>query len=298
MEKIGMIGVGQMGKGMVKNLVKSGCEVFAFDPLPQAQEKARELGAKVLDSPREVGAKAEVVLSSLPTSQAVAEAINGDDGALKGMEKGKIICDMSTTAVTVEKELYATAKEKGVSYLGCPVSGGPAGAENATMSIMVGGDREAYEKALPVLERIGGKIFYLGEIGSGQIVKMCNNIVLAVTAVALSEAFSAGVKAGVSAKTLCDVFRVSTANSRTLEIFGENLINGTYEQVIFACSHMHKDAKLFIEMAGEQQMPVPVSSMVYQLYNAAMRKGWGPKDMSAIAGVIEELGQIKIPSLN
>ncbi|PKM86331.1 MAG: NAD(P)-dependent oxidoreductase [Firmicutes bacterium HGW-Firmicutes-12] len=278
MIKVGVLGIGMMGKGMVKNLIKAGYQVYAYDPIPKAAEKARELGATVLDNPKEVAEKVEFLLTSLPTSQAVADAVGA---SLPGMKTGTVICDMSTAAVSVERGLYEAAKAQGVGYLDCPVSGGPTGAENATMSIMVGGDIEVFEKAKPIFEKISGKIFYVGAIGSGQIIKMCNNIVVAVTSVALAEAFATAVKAGVSAQTAYDIFKVSTAGSRTLDIFGENMVKGTYENAIFACGHMHKDVDLFMGLANELKISTLLSSITHQIFNAAMKKGYGQLDMAA-----------------
>lgn len=293
MTKVGVLGIGMMGKGMVKNLIKAGCQVYAYDPFPKAAEKAKEIGAIVLASPKEVAEKVDFLLTSLPTTQAVADAVNA---ALPGMKKGTVICDMSTAAVSVEKGLYEAAKAQGVGYLDCPVSGGPTGAENASLSIMVGGNIEVFEKAKPILEKISAKIFYLGTIGSGQIVKMCNNIVVAITSIALAEAFVTAVKAGVSAQTLYDIYKVSTAGSKTLDIFGENMVKGTYENVIFACSHMHKDVDLFMGLANELKIPTLLSSTTHQLFNAAIKKGYGVQDLAAVAAVVEELaGQNIVP---
>ena len=291
MAKVGIMGIGQMGKGMLKNLIKAGHEVYAYDPFPQAAERAKDLGAAVLASPKEVAEKVEFLLASLPTTQAVADAVTA---ALPGLKPGTIICDMSTAAVSCEKGLYEAAKAQGVGYLDCPVSGGPTGAENATMSIMVGGDPDIFEKVKPIFEKIGGNIFYLGGIGTGQVMKMCNNIVLAANTVALAEAFAVGVKAGLKAETIRDIFKVSTAGSRALDLFGGNIVNGTYEKTIFACSHMHKDVDLFMNLNNELKMPSLMSTVTHQFFNSAMKKGYGPKDMSVVAAVIEEFADQKI----
>ena len=291
MTKVGVLGIGMMGKGMVKNLIKAGFEVYAYDPFPKAAEKAKEMGAEVLASPEAVAKNVEFLLASLPTSQAVSDAI---EAALPGMKKGTVICDMSTAAVSVEKGLYEAARARGVGYLDCPVSGGPSGADAATLSIMVGGDVEVFEKAKTVLEKISAKIFYLGPIGSGQVVKMCNNIVVAITSIALAESFVTAVKAGVSAQTLYDVYKVSTAGSKTLDIFGENMVKGTYENVIFACSHMHKDVDLFMGLANELKIPALISGTTHQLFNAAIKKGHGIQDLAAVAAVVEELAEQNI----
>ncbi|SKC81626.1 NAD(P)-dependent oxidoreductase [Maledivibacter halophilus] len=294
MKKIGVLGAGAMGRGMIKNLIESGYEVYVYDPSSKAQEISKNMGADVLNSPREVGAVVEILLASLPTSQAVKDSICGENGALQSLKEQSIICDMSTTAVSTEKELYALCKEKEIGYLDCPVSGGPMGAENATMSIMVGGDKEIFDKSKEVFNIIGGNIFYLGKSGSGQTIKICHNMVLAVTTISLVESFITAVKAGVNPKTLADVFKVSVAKSGTLDVFGDNLVNGTYEKTIFALSHMHKDANLYMGLADELKTPSPVSSVVYQLFNAAINKGLGSKDQTAVAEVLEEMSDFRI----
>jgi 3-hydroxyisobutyrate dehydrogenase-like beta-hydroxyacid dehydrogenase len=280
-----------MGKGMVKNLIKAGHTVYAYDPFPAAAEKGKELGATVLGTPKEVAEKVEILLASLPTTQAVYDAVTA---ALPGLKPGAVVCDMSTTAVSVEKELYELCKAKGVGYLDCPVSGGPTGAENATMSTMVGGDEEVFAKAKPIFEKIAGNIFYLGGIGTGQVMKMCNNIVLAVNTVAIAEAMATGVKAGLKAQTIFDIFKVSTANSKALDLFGPNIVNNTYEKTIFACSHMHKDVSLFMGLTNDLKIPTFISAITQQLFNSAMKKGYGPQDMSAVAAIIEEVADQKI----
>ena len=296
MNKIGVLGAGAMGKGMIKNLVKSGLEVYVYDPFPAAQENAKVLGANILNSPKEVGENVDIVLASLPTSEAVREAVLGSNGVALSLKEGGVICDMSTTDVALERELYNLCKAKGLGYLDCPVSGGPVGAENATMSIMVGGDKEVFDKVEKIFNIIGGNIFYLGDSGSGQIVKICHNMVLAVTTISLVESFITGVKAGVPAETLEKIFNVSVARSGTLELFGDNLVNGNYDNTIFALSHMHKDANLYVKLADDLKVPVPVSSSAYQLFNAAMNKGLGPKDQSAVAEILEEMSNYKISS--
>jgi len=295
MKRIGVLGVGAMGRGVVKNLVSKGYQVYAYDTSVHCCSQANDLGATVENSPYNVGKNVEMLLASLPTSEASMEAIGDpDSGALAAMEPGSIIVDLSTTAVSVARELYSRAKDKKISFLDGPVSGGPMGAEKATMTIMIGGDAEALEKVRPVLEVISGNIFHLGESGAGQTVKICHNMVLASTAVALAESFIVGKKAGVSPRTLSEVFGVSVANSRTLELFGPNLVDGTYENTIFALSHMHKDANLFMELANDMKLPVVASSAVYQLYNAAINKGLGGNDMTAVASAAEELANTRI----
>lgn len=294
MNKVGVLGSGAMGKGMIKNLIKAGKEVYVYDPFPKAQEAAKSLGAVILHSPKEVAEKVDLVLVSLPTSEAVEDAVMGENGALAGSKKGTVICDMSTADVGLEREIYKLCKAEGVGYLDCPVSGGPTGADNGTMSIMAGGDKDIFDKANEIFELIGKSIFYLGESGAGQTVKICHNMILAVTTLALTESFITGVKAGVSPATLSEIYKVSVARSGTLDLFGDNLVKGTYENTLFALSHMHKDAKLFMKLADDLKSPTPVSGLTYQLYNAAMNKGLGANDQSVVAKVLEEMADCKL----
>ena len=294
MSIVGILGVGTMGKGMLKNLIKNGHKVYFYDPALEAKDYAKKLGAIPLDNPKEVGKKVEILLASLPSSESVQEAINGENGALQGMEDGKYICDMSTTAINIEKELFEKAKKKGIGFLDCPVSGGPKGAENGALSIMIGGEEEDFNKVKSVLESIGKNLFYLGDIGSGQTVKLCNNIVQGVQLVALAESFAAAVKAGVNSKQLLDVLLSGGAYSKVLDAFGENLAKGNYDKVSFALHHMHKDMSLFMKLADDLKVPSLVSSLSYQEFNSAMNNGLGGKDVSAVATVTEGMANLKI----
>jgi len=294
MSIVGLLGVGTMGKGMLKNLVKNGHKVYTYDPASGAKDCAVKLSAIPLDNPKEVGEKVEILLASLPSSESVQAAISGEDGALHGMKEGTFICDMSTTAINVEKELYEKAREKGIGFLDCPVSGGPKGAENGALSIMIGGDEKAFKKVKFVLESIGKSIFYLGNIGSGQTVKLCNNIVQGVQLVALAESFTAAVKSGVNSKQLLDVLMSGGAYSKVLDAFGENLAKGNYDKVSFALHHMHKDMSLFMKLADDIKVPSIVSSVSYQEFNSAMNNGLGGKDVSAVATVTENMAGVKI----
>ena len=289
--KVGVLGIGMMGKGMILNLLKAGFEVYAYDPFPAAQEKGKELGAAVMPGVKEVAEKVEVLFASLPTTQAVQEAANE---AIAVMQKGGIICNMSTSAPAVEKILYEEAKKKGIGYLDSPVSGGPKGAENATMSIMVGGDQDVYDKARPFYEKIGGNIWRIGDIGAGQVMKLCNNSVLASNSIVLAENFMTAVAAGLDAQVVYDVFKVSTAHSRAFDLFAGNMINDTYDNMIFAAAHMHKDMDLFVDLANELEVAVPYGSNAHQYFNAAIKKGFGGKDMSVVAKVVEDLAGAKI----
>ncbi|TQR13755.1 NAD(P)-dependent oxidoreductase [Psychrobacillus soli] len=292
--KIGMIGCGAMGAGIVKNLLKNHHQVWTFDPDPNKQDSMRELGAIPVSSMESVASTLEVIMLSLPLTELVEDAIVGEGGILAHLEKGTYILDMSTTDVNITKKLAQYAKEAGVYFFDCPVSNGPVGAENGTLTIMVGGEREKFETIQPILSVIGKEIRYIGPVGSGQVVKLCNNMVVAGIMVLLSETLVAGTKAGVDAKIIAEVMSIGSAQSKVLSVFGPNLINDTHENVNFLLSHMAKDVRLFTELAKDAQASIFVSPIVDQLFEIAKIQGKGSLDTSAVGQMLEVLSNHKI----
>ncbi|MDF2680317.1 MAG: hypothetical protein K0R47_1507 [Brevibacillus sp.] len=294
MDAIGVIGVGAMGKGMIGSLLQKGYRVFTYDPIPAAQEWAKEKGAQVADSPAEVGEMARVVITSLPGPAIVEQVLLGMDGLYSTLASGSYVLDASTIDPATAKRLHEAGLEKGISYFDCPVSGGPAGAAAGTLTIMVGGDETKLPEITPYLQGIGKEIFYLGESGAGQVAKLCHNSVVAVITAALGEAFTVGAKAGVDPQKLAAVMDKGSAHNRVLSVFGPNILYGTYEKTIFSLDHMHKDLQLYTKAAREQQVPVLVGGTVVQMYEAAKAQGKGSWDSSAVCSVTEELANTTI----
>lgn len=292
--KIGMIGCGAMGAGMVKNLLKNNHQVWTFDPDQNKQEAMRKLGATPVSSMESVASTLEVIMLSLPLTELVEEVIVGEAGILAHLNKGTIILDMSTTDVTVTKRLAQHAKEVGVYFFDCPVSNGPIGAENGTLTIMVGGEHERFQTIQPILNAIGKEIRYIGPSGSGQVVKLCNNMVVAGIMILLSETLLIGTKSGVDAKKIAEVMSIGSAQSKVLSVFGPNLINDTHQNVNFLLSHMAKDVRLFNELAKDSQAPTFVSPIVEQLFEIAKIQGKGDLDTSAVGQMLEMFSNHKI----
>ncbi|MFJ7971482.1 NAD(P)-dependent oxidoreductase [Psychrobacillus sp. NPDC096389] len=292
--KIGMIGCGAMGAGIVKNLLKNHHQVWTFDPDQSKQESMRELGAVPVSSMESVASELEVIMLSLPLTELVEEAIIGEGGILAHLEKGTYILDMSTTDVNITKKLAQYAEEAGVYFFDCPVSNGPVGAEQGTLTIMVGGEREKFETIQPILNVIGEEIRYIGPAGSGQVVKLCNNMVVAGIIVLLSETLLTGTKAGVDVKKIAEVMSIGSAQSKVLSVFGPNLINDTHHNVNFLLSHMTKDVRLFNELAKESQAATFVSPIVEQLFEIAKIQGKGNLDTSAVGQMLEMFSNHKI----
>lgn len=294
MKKVGVIGCGAMGRGMVKNLVQQGYEVYVFDVDKACVSAAASLGATAAMTVSELGGAVQVVLTSLPTTAILADTLAGEEGVLSTLEPGSFILDMGTTDVEVTRKLYERALARNVGFLDCPVSGGPQGADQGTLTIMAGGDEAAFAHVLPVLEAIGQEILYIGRSGSGQVVKLCNNMVVAGINVLLSEAFLTGVKAGVPVETIAEVMQKGSGQSKVLSVFGPNLLQGSYDRVIFMLNHMAKDVDLYMQLAKGGGVPSFMGSLVQQMFELAKQQGKGTMDTTAVGQMLEELAKQKI----
>lgn len=282
MKNIGLIGCGAMGKGIAKNLVKNGYRVFAYDPDQQALAICTEHGAYPQASPFEVGKQADVVITSLPDPKIVKDVLLGDHGIFAALKPGSFVLDMSTIDPKTAQDAYQFAKEKDIHFFDCPLSGGPTGADSGTLTIMVGGDEAYINDILPILHSVGKDIFLLGSSGSGQVAKLCHNMLVATITTALGEAFAVGEKAGVPRKQLAEVIQSGSAHNRVLSVFGENIVKDSYEHVLFSLQHMNKDVHLFAETAQYFAQPAPIGMLVSDIYQTAMEKGKGELDSSAI----------------
>lgn len=283
------MGIGAMGRGMVKSLLGAGYTVKAYDVATEAVEKALELGAAAVSSPKGAAADADIVITSLPSPEVVEEVILGPEGVLVALGKDSLIIDMSTTDPGTTRRIARKVAKKGVAFLDAPVSGGPPAADKGTLTIMVGGNKTAFNAAKDILEAMGEDIYYIGESGTAQLLKLCQNILSASAAVALGESFTTGVKAGLSPKIMADVISKSVGRSGTLEVFGSMIVNGTHDIPKFMLQHMHKDVELYVKTTRELGVPTLIGNLVCQLYRSAMAKGKGKKNHTAVIEVIEEL---------
>ena len=294
MSIVGVLGCGAMGKGMIKNLLRNGFEVLVYDVETEAAQSVKMLGATPMTSIQSVAEKSSYLLTSLPSPHSVEEALIGGNGAVHCMEHGSFILDMSTTDVDTTRKIYAKAKSKGVFFFDCPVSGGPDGAQSGELTIMVGGDLDRFEHIELILTAIGKEIEYIGETGSGQAVKLCNNMVVAGLVVLLSETFLTGVKAGVPVDKIAELMQKGSAQNKVLSVFGPNLMYGTHENVKFLLSHMTKDVNLYLKLAKQEKVPTFLGSIINQLFEIANNNGKGGLDTSAVSQVLEKLSNDQI----
>jgi 3-hydroxyisobutyrate dehydrogenase-like beta-hydroxyacid dehydrogenase len=296
-QKIGVVGIGIMGQRMCKNLVKAGFPVVAHDLSPTAAQLAAALGARFAPDLPALARQADVVLLSLPGPPQVLAVAEGPQGLLAHLRPGAHICDASTVDPGTSRRVYESARAKGIHALDCPVSGGPPGAEAATLTIMVGGDAAALEAVRPVLVAIGKKIVHCGPAGAGQGAKLVNQALVAIHTVAAFEALLVGRKLGLDLDTMVSILRSSSGGSWLLENHLRiKALAGDFEPG-FALNLLFKDLNLFLQTATEAQAPALIAASTLQLYNAARAAGGGLRDQTVVAKEMEKLAQIDLGRL-
>jgi 2-hydroxy-3-oxopropionate reductase len=284
-DTVGFIGLGIMGKPMAENLIEAGYDLVAYN---RTREKAEELDdATVSDTPREVAEQSDVIVTMLPDSPQVEEVLAGEDGVLEGVEDGDLIVDMSTISPVVTEELFEKAKERGASMLDAPVSGGDVGAIEGALSIMVGGSEEDFERALPLFEVMGRTVTHVGPVGTGQVVKAANQIVVALTIEAVSEALVLGSKGGVAPDKILDVLGGGLAGNKVMEVKREKMLEHSFDPGFRVELH-HKDLGIALAAGREYGVTLPVTAIVDQMLETLKMRGRGDQDHSALLTLIEE----------
>jgi 2-hydroxy-3-oxopropionate reductase len=293
-EKVGFIGLGIMGGPMAKNLMEAGYELVLYN---RTREKAEDLAgdgdAEVAGSPKEVAESSDVIVTMLPDSPDVRDVVTGEAGALEGIKEGALLVDMSTISPVVTEELAEKVRERGASMLDAPVSGGDVGAIEGTLSIMVGGSEEDFERAKPLFEVMGKTVTHVGPTGAGQVTKAANQVVVALTIEAVSEALVLGSKGGVAPEKILDVLSGGLAGNKVMEVKREKFLSHEFEPGFRSELH-HKDLGIALAAGREYGVVLPVTAIVDQMLLAMKRKGWGGEDHSALLRVIEDLSQHEI----
>jgi len=292
-DTVGFIGLGIMGKPMAENLIEAGHDVVAYN---RTREKAEELdGATVAETPKAVAEQSDIIITMLPDSPQVEEVLAGEDGVLEGVKEGALVVDMSTISPVVTEELADKAQERGASMLDAPVSGGDVGAIDGTLSIMVGGSEEDFERVLPLFEVMGKTVTHVGPVGTGQVVKAANQIVVALTIEAVSEALVLGSKAGVSPEKILDVLGGGLAGNKVMEIKREKMLDHSFDPGFRVELH-HKDLGIALAAGREYGVTLPVTAVVDQMFETLKMLGRGGQDHSALLTLIEEASGHEIGS--
>lgn len=291
--KIGFIGIGQMGFHMANRILEAGYELTVYDIRKEVLQPLLDRGAEFKDSPRIMAISCDIILSSLPGPKEVEEIVYGKDGLIYGWKGGDIYIDMSTNSPTTIRRIAETAKEKEVSVLDAPVSGGVTGAKNGTLSIMVGGDLDVLERVRKILEVMGSRIFHVGKVGCGNIAKLINNMIALCCNAACAEGFVLGVKAGISAQTLYEVLISGTANNWNLQQYPNTVFKENFEPG-FRIELAHKDIQLALSLGSEYHVPTPLSVIVQQGLLEAIALGLGNRDVQSIILNFEKIAGIKV----
>ncbi|MBE3553605.1 MAG: NAD(P)-dependent oxidoreductase [Thermicanus sp.] len=291
--KVGYIGLGTMGLPMARHLIEAGHEVWVVSRSRGPIEKAISWGAKEAESPYDLAGKAEFLFSALPMPDTVEEVFLGENGVIAGGKEGLIIADHSTVSPALNRKIYEKGKEKGISYLDAPVSGGPMGAEAGTLTIMCGGEEEAFRKVKPLLEAMGKLIVRVGEIGSGSVVKLINNLLAGIHTVALSEAFVMGAKAGIDPEVMRRIIKASTGHSYMIDRTLDLIQDRDFAQR-FSIRLLHKDIKIALRLAEELGIPLRVGKVSGEYIGKAEEAGYGPLDMAALIRPLEEETGIEV----
>lgn len=285
--KVGFIGVGSMGGPMCRNIIrKSNQEIAVFDLNAAAVKACTDLGARAAANVAELAAGADVIMTSLPMPRDVEAVALGPDGIAANARAGTVYFDLSTNSPAVVRRIAAQLKAKGISMLDAPVSGGVAGAEKATIAIMVGGDKAVFDAHLPLLKSFGANVIHMGDIGTGSVAKLVNNMVAFCNMAAGAEGLMLGAAAGIDVRKLDEVIRNSSGNSNAYRMMAERVLSGNFKAA-FAMDLAYKDTHLALELADELNVPTPQAAQVHNLMRLARGMGLGTSDTSAIMRVYE-----------
>ena len=290
---IGFIGLGIMGKPMARNLLKGGYALVVHSRSRPPVEELGGEGAEIAASPQEVAARTHVVITMLPDSPDVEQVYAGERGVFAGAGPGTLLIDMSSISPVVARELALEAKRRGLDMLDAPVSGGEAGAIGATLSIMIGGEASAVERALPIFQLLGKNIVHVGHSGAGQVTKAANQIVVGVTIAAVSEALVLATKAGVDPAKVRQVLLGGFAQSRVLDAHGQRMLEHNFRPGFRVRLH-EKDLNIALAAGGEYGVPLMVTGIVAQMMTAMRSMGRGDLDHSGLVTFIEELAKIDL----
>ena len=296
MEKVGFIGLGNMGGGMSANIQRAGHPMVVFDLREEAAKPLLEGGARLANSPAEVAELSDVVFTSLPGPKEVEAVALGAQGILEGIRPGSIYVDLSSSRPSLIREMEPTFRQKGIHILDAPVSGGKSGAASGDLAVMVGGEREIFDRIKPILDSFGDKVFYAGAIGAGSICKLVHNMIGHSVRQAIAEGLTLGVKAGVEPEALWEsVRRGSLGRMRVLhEGLVRTMFRGEYEPASFALNLAFKDISLATELAREYNVPMPMSTLAEQIAMQAMNRGWAEQDSSVTVRLQEEQAQVEV----
>ncbi|MGC8636060.1 MAG: NAD(P)-dependent oxidoreductase [Thermoprotei archaeon] len=286
--RLGFIGLGIMGSGMAKNLLRAGFPLTVYNRTKSKAEALGNEGAVVVDTPAEVAQRSDAVFEIVTDAPDVEQVLFGKGGVVEGKHDGLIFVDESTNSPSHAKAFSERLSELGIEFLDAPVTGGDKGAREGTLTIMVGGKKEVFERVKPAFQAMGKTVVYAGEAGSGQALKLANQIVVGVDMLALVEAMVIAQRAGISMDTLYEVLSSGAGNSFTVQSYMPRIMKGDMEPG-FRAAHLRKDLHYVIEMAHEFNVPLPGAALLLQLYNSLVASGKGERGTQALIQLYEDM---------
>jgi 3-hydroxyisobutyrate dehydrogenase len=290
-KKIGWIGTGIMGNPMAKHLLNAGYKLNVYNRTKQKADELVGMGATWYDTPADIAANSEVVITMIGFPKDVEECYFGDRGIFKQIKKGSILIDMTTTKPSLAIKIAEEAEKKGASSIDAPVSGGQVGAIDAALSIMVGGKKEVVDAALPLLQVVGKNIVYQGNSGAGQHTKMCNQITIAGTMIGVCEGLIYGVKAGLDLNTMLESITKGAAGCWTLNVLAPKVVKGDFAPGFFV-DHFVKDLTIALEEAEAMKLSLPGLALVKQLYLSIQAMGKGSSGTQVLYLALKRLANM------
>jgi len=286
--KIGFIGLGIMGKPMAKNLIKAGYELVVCDLVQSAVDELLAAGAEAGANGREVASRCNVIITMLPNSPHVKTVVLGENGVIEGAKPGSVVIDMSSIAPLASREIYTALEGKGIDMLDAPVSGGEPKAIDGTLSVMVGGKKEVFDKHYDIMKAMAASVVYVGEIGAGNTAKLCNQIIVALNIAAVSEAFILAKKAGVDPELVYRAIRGGLAGSTVMDAKVPMMLDRNFKPGFKIDLHI-KDLSNVLETSHSVGVPLPLTSQVMEIMQAIKLDGCGVEDHASIVKYYEKI---------
>jgi len=291
--KIGYAGIGIMGRGMAANLLEAGHDLTVWNRTRERTAPLEAAGASVADTPAALAAACDIIMMCVSDTPDVREVTLGDNGLIHGLGAGKLIVDHSTISASATRQLAEAVAATGASWVDAPVSGGSEGAERGTLAIMVGGDPTDVERARPFMEAYGTSITHVGPVGAGQMVKQVNQVLVVVNGLAVSEALLLAKAGGLDLDATIEAVKGGGAGSWMLANRGPQIIDRDWRPG-FTIDLQQKDLRLVLESADELAVPLPATSLVFQMYRALQRRGLGGEGNHALVKALEEMAGLEV----
>jgi 3-hydroxyisobutyrate dehydrogenase/2-hydroxy-3-oxopropionate reductase len=294
MAKLGFLGLGLMGYPMARNLLRAGHQVALWsNTAGKAKQLAAEEKGVACESPRQVGEQAECIFLCVGDTKMSQEVLLGSDGVIHGAKSGAVVADASTISPSASRAIGEALAAKGIHYLDAPCTGSTPGATAGTLTFMIGGDQQVYEKTKPILENMGKQFYYCGASGAGLEAKLTQNLILSNILQAFNEGIVLSTKAGIAPELMLEILNNSAAKSGLISAKAPLMLRREFDPA-FSVKWMHKDIGLMLDSANELQVPVPLTALTRQMFMAAIAQGYGEEDICATIKVLEGLVGVEV----